>query len=332
MHLPAFMHSYNFRHTHRDARQCENRPPLISPHSAHQHEPPQLPSSPTELEVWPRSDDYNWDQPLIQFRASDPGTWQHWIRRINDFLSGESVELAGSFQLTKKQVLVLYNLSIVQKLKALVRFFLQLYTSMQQYNALRTEPIILFIHMQPLRSPMIIMIKVGQRWHQALSIVFCFIYPITSVLCYRRSSSAYLQQSTASRWTLPKHANSFCIQSLPATSHHLTPITPMTNPFPSVYETNVPEEPARAPCSTRNRQEQQLRSPNCDNAMRMWAPCTIDNYYGYADGKPCVFLRLSHVSCCGLCRRASTGHKSSPSHLSEHDANLQHVITNCAPC
>ncbi|CAG9121766.1 unnamed protein product [Plutella xylostella] len=102
-----------------------------------------------ELEVWPRSDDYNWDQPLIQFRASDPGTWQHWIRRINDFLS--------------------------------------------------------------------------------------------------------------------------------------------------VYETNVPEEPARAPCSTRNRQEQQLRSPNCDNAMRMWAPCTIDNYYGYADGKPCVFLRLSHV-------------------------------------
>ncbi|XP_063529075.1 sodium/potassium-transporting ATPase subunit beta-2-like isoform X1 [Cydia strobilella] len=39
------------------------------------------------LEVWPRSvDDYRWDQPLIQFRPADPGSFHPWIQRTNDFL------------------------------------------------------------------------------------------------------------------------------------------------------------------------------------------------------------------------------------------------------
>ncbi|KOB71164.1 putative sodium/potassium-dependent atpase beta-2 subunit [Operophtera brumata] len=37
-----------------------------------------------------------------------------------------------------------------------------------------------------------------------------------------------------------------------------------------------------------------MRSEACAMAMRMWGPCSADNYYGYADGSPCVFLRLSH--------------------------------------
>lgn len=41
-----------------------------------------------ELEVWPRADVYNFEQPLIQFRAADPGSWQHWFDKINDFLKG----------------------------------------------------------------------------------------------------------------------------------------------------------------------------------------------------------------------------------------------------
>ncbi|XP_059058995.1 sodium/potassium-transporting ATPase subunit beta-2-like [Achroia grisella] len=102
-----------------------------------------------ELEVWPRSEEYNWEQPRIQFRPSDAGSWHHWYRRINEFLRD--------------------------------------------------------------------------------------------------------------------------------------------------YETTVPDEPPRAPCSIHNRRDQQMRSDNCDLAMRMWAPCTADEFYGYHIGKPCVFLRLSHI-------------------------------------
>lgn len=43
-----------------------------------------------ELEVWPRTEDYIiWEQPLIQYRANDPGSWHPWTQRINDFLRGK---------------------------------------------------------------------------------------------------------------------------------------------------------------------------------------------------------------------------------------------------
>ncbi|CAH1645213.1 unnamed protein product [Spodoptera littoralis] len=108
-----------------------------------------LPQRYVELEVWPRSEEYNWEQPLIQVRGNDPGSWHVWYRRLNDFLR--------------------------------------------------------------------------------------------------------------------------------------------------VYETSIPEEPPRAPCSVHNRRDQHLRSDPCDMAMRLWHPCTADDFYGYAMGKPCVFLRLSHI-------------------------------------
>ncbi|XP_013147130.1 PREDICTED: sodium/potassium-transporting ATPase subunit beta-2-like [Papilio polytes] len=107
-----------------------------------------LPFRYVELEVWPRSDEYNREQPLIQFRVNDPGSWHPWYNRINDFLRA--------------------------------------------------------------------------------------------------------------------------------------------------YETNVPEEPPRAPCSTL-RHDQRVPSPNCERALSVWAPCIADNFYGYRDGTPCVFLRLSHI-------------------------------------
>ncbi|XP_072936873.1 sodium/potassium-transporting ATPase subunit beta-2-like [Epargyreus clarus] len=107
-----------------------------------------LPIRYVELEVWPRSDEYNSEEPLIYFRANDPGSWHPWYKKINDFLR--------------------------------------------------------------------------------------------------------------------------------------------------VYETSVPEEPPRAPCSV-NRQDQRLPVPQCEQALAMWAPCNADHFYGYADGRPCVFLRLSHI-------------------------------------
>ncbi|CAH2065803.1 unnamed protein product, partial [Iphiclides podalirius] len=100
-----------------------------------------------ELEVWPRSDEYNHEEPLIHFRVNDPGSWHPWYKRISDFLSD--------------------------------------------------------------------------------------------------------------------------------------------------YETNVPEDPPRAPCSVQ-RHEQRVPNPNCERALSVWAPCIADNFYGYRDGTPCVFLRLSH--------------------------------------
>ncbi|KAL4705887.1 hypothetical protein ACJJTC_002768 [Scirpophaga incertulas] len=102
-----------------------------------------------ELEVWPRSDEYTWDQPLIQFRPSDTGSWHHWYKRINDFLRA--------------------------------------------------------------------------------------------------------------------------------------------------YETSIPEDPPRAPCSVHSRHDSSMRSSNCEMAMRLWAPCIVDEFYGYNIGKPCVFLRLNHI-------------------------------------
>ncbi|CAG9784731.1 unnamed protein product [Diatraea saccharalis] len=62
------------------------------------------------------------------------------------------------------------------------------------------------------------------------------------------------------------------------------------------YETTIPDDPPRAPCSIHNRHEQQIRSNNCEMAMRVWAPCTVDEFYGYNMGTPCVFLRLNYVS------------------------------------
>ncbi|XP_028162573.1 sodium/potassium-transporting ATPase subunit beta-2-like [Ostrinia nubilalis] len=102
-----------------------------------------------ELEVWPRSEEYTWEQPLIQFRPSDTGSWHPWFRRMNEFLKA--------------------------------------------------------------------------------------------------------------------------------------------------YETTIPEDPPRAPCSTRNKRDDPIRSNNCEIAMRMWAPCTADEFYGYNMGRPCVFLRLNHI-------------------------------------
>ncbi|CAG9567593.1 unnamed protein product [Danaus chrysippus] len=101
-----------------------------------------------ELEVWPRSEEYNYEQPLIQFRASDPGSWHPWFKRINDFLLA--------------------------------------------------------------------------------------------------------------------------------------------------YETTVPEDPPRAPCSVR-RHDQRVVAAACERVLGMWAPCNADNFYGYAVGKPCVFLRLNNL-------------------------------------
>ncbi|XP_013192964.1 sodium/potassium-transporting ATPase subunit beta-2-like [Amyelois transitella] len=102
-----------------------------------------------ELEVWPRTEEYRWEEPLIEFRPSDPGSWHIWYSRINDFLRD--------------------------------------------------------------------------------------------------------------------------------------------------YETATPDQPPRAPCSTHNRRDQQLRSDSCESAMRFWSPCTADDFYGYHVGKPCVFLRLTHT-------------------------------------
>ncbi|KAH9636188.1 hypothetical protein HF086_007140 [Spodoptera exigua] len=99
-----------------------------------------LPQRYVELEVWPRSEEYNWEQPLIQVRGNDPGSWHIWYQRLNDFLR--------------------------------------------------------------------------------------------------------------------------------------------------VYETSIPEDPPRAPCSVHNRRDQHLRSDACDMAMRLWHPCTADDFYGYAMGKP----------------------------------------------
>ncbi|XP_039765193.1 sodium/potassium-transporting ATPase subunit beta-2-like [Pararge aegeria] len=107
-----------------------------------------LPYRYVELEVWPRADVYNYEQPLIQFRAADPGSWQPWFDKINTFLQA--------------------------------------------------------------------------------------------------------------------------------------------------YETTVPEDPPRAPCSIQ-RHDQRLTSPNCEQSLRAWMPCTADKFYGYNLGKPCVFLRLNHI-------------------------------------
>ncbi|CAK1603618.1 unnamed protein product [Parnassius mnemosyne] len=107
-----------------------------------------LPYRYVELEVWPRSDEYNYKEPLIEFRINDPGSWQPWYNRITDFLRD--------------------------------------------------------------------------------------------------------------------------------------------------YETTVPEDPPRAPCSVLQR-ENRIPNPNCERALGIWSPCTADNYYGYRDGQPCVFLRLSHI-------------------------------------
>lgn len=108
-----------------------------------------LPQRYVELEVWPRSEEHTWNEPLIHLRSNDPGSWHHWYRRLNDFLRE--------------------------------------------------------------------------------------------------------------------------------------------------YETSVPEDPPRAPCSVHNRADQHVRTDTCEIAMRMWGPCTADNFYGYAVGKPCVFLRLAHL-------------------------------------
>ncbi|XP_075991269.1 sodium/potassium-transporting ATPase subunit beta-2-like [Anticarsia gemmatalis] len=67
------------------------------------------------------------------------------------------------------------------------------------------------------------------------------------------------------------------------------------NNFLREYETSLPETPSRAPCTIHNRRDQHVRTDECERAMRAWAPCTADQFYGYADGKPCVFLRLGHV-------------------------------------
>ncbi|CAG9784732.1 unnamed protein product [Diatraea saccharalis] len=61
------------------------------------------------------------------------------------------------------------------------------------------------------------------------------------------------------------------------------------------YETTIPDDPPRAPCSIDNRHEQQIRSDDCEMAMRVWAPCTVDEFYGYNMGTPCVFLRLNYI-------------------------------------
>lgn len=67
------------------------------------------------------------------------------------------------------------------------------------------------------------------------------------------------------------------------------------NDFLKVYETSVPENPPRAPCSTHNQRDLHMRSETCDLAMKMWTPCTADDFYGYPMGKPCVFLRLEYI-------------------------------------
>ncbi|XP_047544902.1 sodium/potassium-transporting ATPase subunit beta-2-like [Vanessa atalanta] len=66
------------------------------------------------------------------------------------------------------------------------------------------------------------------------------------------------------------------------------------NEFLKPYETTVPEEPPRAPCSVHHH-EQRLPVPNCERALSTWAPCNVDNFYGYREGRPCVFLRLNHI-------------------------------------
>ncbi|CAH0726372.1 unnamed protein product, partial [Brenthis ino] len=66
------------------------------------------------------------------------------------------------------------------------------------------------------------------------------------------------------------------------------------NDFLAEYETTIPEEPPRAPCSILRR-EQRVPSPTCERALVMFAPCNADNYYGYPSGTPCVFLRLNHI-------------------------------------
>ncbi|CAB3231540.1 unnamed protein product [Arctia plantaginis] len=67
------------------------------------------------------------------------------------------------------------------------------------------------------------------------------------------------------------------------------------NDFLKEYETTVPEDPPRAPCSVYNRLDPHSRSDPCDIAMRIWGPCSADNFYGYVEGKPCVFLRLAYL-------------------------------------
>ncbi|KAI8427373.1 hypothetical protein MSG28_001933 [Choristoneura fumiferana] len=91
------------------------------------------------------------------------------------------------------------------------------------------------------------------------------------------------------RWEQP------LIQFRPADPGSWHPWIQRINSFLSAYETTVPEDPARAPCTIHSRHEHQNRSPNCDIAMRTWGHCTADFLYGYPEGKPCVFLRLSHV-------------------------------------
>ncbi|XP_073941294.1 sodium/potassium-transporting ATPase subunit beta-2-like [Choristoneura fumiferana] len=91
------------------------------------------------------------------------------------------------------------------------------------------------------------------------------------------------------RWEQP------LIQFRPADPGSWHPWIQRINSFLSAYETTVPEDPARAPCTIHSRHEHQNRSPNCDIAMRTWGHCTADFLYGYPEGKPCVFLRLSHL-------------------------------------
>ncbi|CAH0404555.1 unnamed protein product [Chilo suppressalis] len=85
------------------------------------------------------------------------------------------------------------------------------------------------------------------------------------------------------------------IQFSPSNKGTVYPWIKRINDFLRPYETTIPEDPPRAPCSIHNREEQQIRSNNCEMAMRVWAPCTIDEYYGYTMGTPCVFLRLNYL-------------------------------------
>ncbi|XP_041977825.1 sodium/potassium-transporting ATPase subunit beta-2-like [Aricia agestis] len=64
--------------------------------------------------------------------------------------------------------------------------------------------------------------------------------------------------------------------------------------FLLAYETTVPDDPPRAPCSI-HRHDQRMPAPNCERALNMWAPCNADNFYGFGLGKPCVFLRLNNI-------------------------------------
>ncbi|XP_030027442.2 sodium/potassium-transporting ATPase subunit beta-2 [Manduca sexta] len=45
-----------------------------------------LPQRYVELEVWPRSPEDTYNQPLIRFNPDNAGSWHDWYRRTNDFL------------------------------------------------------------------------------------------------------------------------------------------------------------------------------------------------------------------------------------------------------